>query len=393
MRLALIHDVSRLRRERSAITRLCVALVDDGVQLVRLVPSGVDPFHNDRGEQALSLVPRIDYQERATPWQRGARIATLLDDLDRAPPDAIVAMGDGAWGVALSLAEALDCPLVLEVWSLREAERVAALRRLLESPIAACVAGSAAIAEWLRTRVDPGLVHHVPVGVGMPQADDLDAFAIQLRKPPSRSRRRELPQGTSTTVGGHPEPVAFAVVGDGSDLAAQVAALTAIQRLTVELPDLQIALEICGPRGHDLWRAVGRLNLHDRTSTISQGEPLRTLLLGCDALVMPERSGEVRGLALEAMAAGTPVVALRDPMIEWLDRMEPERTAIIVDAATPDAWEAALRRSLSKEGAALIPSAREHVRLHHRASDHAAGLAAICEQAIRGDAIPFAGAG
>lgn len=402
MRLALIHDERTLRREHAALVRLCVALLDDGMHLVRLVPEAFDPFRDDDGERNLSLVPRIDYEPRVPFWQRAGRRARLLDALDKAPPDALLVVGDGAWPMAIDLATALESPLLVEVWSFHEAGRLARLRAARDGTIAACAVGLATVAEWLRARIDPALVHHVPLCVAttdraalLPDSPTIDATRtgtpgaaspVGVRRAPWSAARRPLERAEPRPRLDETTGLAMAIIGEGDDVAAFAAALGAVRRLATELPELRVALEIRGRRGHDIWRVVRELDLLDRVCTVADADAVRSLMLHCDALLVPERTGSLRGLVLEAMAAGTLVVALDDPLV---DVLEPDRTAIVVPSPTVDAWVTALRRVVAGGELAIVEAARRAIAEHHRSSDHAAALTALCERAVRGDVLPF----
>jgi len=56
------------------------------------------------------------------------------------------------------------------------------------------------------------------------------------------------------------------------------------------------------------------------------------LLLRADVLVHPQTSGRMRGLTLQAMAHGLPVVARQDPMVDHLIDGETARVLELPDA-------------------------------------------------------------
>ena len=101
IRIGMIHDAARLRGDQAALNRRAVALLSEGVRLVRLVPESVDHNRSGPGELGLALVPRIDVPTRVLPWLRGARRARLAEELERHEPDLLHATGPGAWPLAV----------------------------------------------------------------------------------------------------------------------------------------------------------------------------------------------------------------------------------------------------------------------------------------------------
>ncbi|MHC4220600.1 MAG: glycosyltransferase, partial [Planctomycetota bacterium] len=154
---------------------------------------------------------------------------------------------------------------------------------------------------------------------------------------------------------------------------------------------IQACLELRGPNEHEIWRQARRLDLLGHISTIDDAAQHRTLLTGCDVLVVPERFGEVRSLILGAMALGMPVMASDDP---YLDMLVAEQTAIIVQQPDPDEWADNLRRLFTESDLAhrIGGAARDWIAEHHRPEDHAVRLTAAFQQVLSGGAHTFADA-
>ena len=107
------------------------------------------------------------------------------------------------------------------------------------------------------------------------------------------------------------------------------------------VPDRRRRSAPCGARGAG---ARSRPRAHrGRFSAIARTS--RTLLGAADVFVLPSRSEAFPNGAIEAMAAGLPVVA--SAVGGLLDLIEPDRTGLLVPAGDADALAAALRRLFS----------------------------------------------
>ncbi len=373
MRVALIADEVLLHREQASLNRQCIALLDAGVQLVRMVPSTFDPLGANPLERELGLVPRISYSKGGPIWLRPSRRAALLYELDRHAPDVIHASGASTFALASDLARTLDRPLVLQAWS--SADVAAVPRHTRTTPAIACVAPTAPLAALLGTRVDPAIVHHIAIGVAVPPQLAVDAPASDTG-------------------------VDLVVLTEGLDPESTDLCFAGLQRAIAQHAELHAVIEIRGPRSHDTWRSLRRHGLLELTTSIADAAPLRQLVLCCHVVVTPERAGVVRGLVLEAMAAGITVIARADSM---LDMIEPERTAIVVGSAGPsdgggapsaERWQVAFERALGsgEDVEAIARGGRALIERQHRSCDHAERLIDLYERIGGPEALPFPGA-
>lgn len=378
MRVALIADEELLRREQASLNRQCIALLDAGVQLVRLVPSTFDPLGTNPLERELGLVPRIAYSVGGPIWLRPSRRAALLDELDRHAPDIIHASGASSFGLATDLARALDRPLVLQAWSRGDVEAIPRSARSM--PALACVAPTAPLATLLGSRVDPALVHHIAIGVAVP---------------PPGTDQGSAAEGPDTETG-----VDLVVLTEGLDPDAADLCFAGLQSALARHPQLHPVIEIRGPRSHDTWRSLRRHGLLELSTSIADAAPLRQLLLCCHVVAIPERAGVVRGLVLEAMAAGIIVIARADPM---LDMIEPDRTALVVGgvgsaggsdrngAPSSEQWLDAFERAFGNdEGvAAIARGGRALIERQHRSCDQAERFIDLYERIGGPEPLPF----
>ena len=112
--------------------------------------------------------------------------------------------------------------------------------------------------------------------------------------------------------------------------------------LVKDYPDLRFEIVGAGPRREELDALVRARDLQHRVSFLGHREDVPALLARADAFVLPSRSEALPNSAIEAMAAGLPVVA--SAVGGLLDLVEDGRTGILVPPGNADALAAALRR-------------------------------------------------
>ncbi len=119
----------------------------------------------------------------------------------------------------------------------------------------------------------------------------------------------------------------------------------ALARLSAE--GLEPALWIAGdgPERGSLERRSDEMGLAPRVRMLGQRRDVADLLAACDVVVLPSRREGLGVAALEAAAAGRPVVASRVGGL--MDVVEDQRTGLLVPPEDPDALAAALRWLLS----------------------------------------------
>ena len=81
---------------------------------------------------------------------------------------------------------------------------------------------------------------------------------------------------------------------------------------------MQAIVELSGPNEHEIWRVISRLGLQSNVTVVPTGAGPEQLLTHCDALLLPERYGEMHSLILRCMGAGMAVVAAEDPIVDML---------------------------------------------------------------------------
>jgi glycosyltransferase involved in cell wall biosynthesis len=331
----------------------------EGVQLTRVVPASLDIDSLDLGEQRVALATRLSAPMRVLPWMRQARANRLAESLEKSLPDVIYAIGMKAWSVGMDLAVAIDRPIILDVCSVAQANAVP--RPSADAAIAGYITPCQPLAKILHGKMEPSLVHVAPIGIGVPP------------QPCNVFENRE-------------QSVAIAVIGEASDVHAYSAMLSGVRLASMDLPLLQIMLELHGPNEHDVWKKVHSLELLEHVSAISDASIYRALLAQCDLMLVPEAYGEPRSLMLEAMALGIPVIAAHDPVNDGLIE---GITARLVQNKDVREWTDRIRDIVHSplQARELGMRAREYVLAHNRSSAQVTQLLKAFEQAVT--AAPF----
>ena len=198
--------------------------------------------------------------------------------------------------------------------------------------------------------------------------DAVDAFVTPSRYAAAQLEKLGLPPGRTEVIPHYLPAPAFAP-GSRAErgqfalafgrLAAEKGFDTAIDAAAIAGVPLKIAGE--GPLEHELARRVER----DRAPVEMCGkvppDKLRDLLRAAAMVVVPTTGNETFGFAaLEAMAAGVPVIVARAgalPEIAGEDATVPRGDALALAARMEELWDEPERRA--REGAAGIERARE----------------------------------
>jgi glycosyltransferase involved in cell wall biosynthesis len=137
--------------------------------------------------------------------------------------------------------------------------------------------------------------------------------------------------------------------------------LAAAARLAPRYPNLQFLIVGDGPRAAELRALAKTLGVGTQVSFLGHREDIPALLARADAYVLPSRSEAFPNGAIEAMAAGLPVVASRVGGL--LDLIDDGRTGLLVKPDDPSALADALESLVLSpaHAAKLGASAREEV--------------------------------
>ena len=361
MHVAMIIDDERLEQEQSMLARLCIGLLAEGMLVTRIVSDRPKPESIGISEQRLALAPRISTTMHVLPWMRRPRTLRVMEQLDRSIPDVLYAVGEGAWGLGIDLGIEIERPVVIDVSSTAQVETAPKPDRA--PPVAGYVASSHALARMLGERVEKELVSAVPIGVSIPP----------------QPRKCEIDPD---------RPLALGIIGKARDVRAYAVLLEAIALTTQRGIELEVILELSGPREHEIWKHAERLDIIRCVSAIGEASLYRTLMTRCDALLLPERTGQPRSIMLEAMVLGIPVIALADPAVDMLVNGE---TADLVGSMRKDDWAGLLARLVDdpEHSRAIGQGARSFISAHHKSSDQVNRLIHVLDRASTGGTMRF----
>jgi L-malate glycosyltransferase len=160
-------------------------------------------------------------------------------------------------------------------------------------------------------------------------ANGVDAAAFPARSPEAAARRVR-------TV------IAVANLRPEKNHEALIAAAALLVR---EFPDLRFQIVGDGPRRGELEGLVAATGLQDHVTFLGHREDVPALLTAADIYVLPSRSEAFPNGAIEAMAAGLPVVA--NAVGGLLDLIEDGRTGLLAAPGDAEHLAGAMRRLIT----------------------------------------------
>ena len=319
MTVAMVISKDRLEQEHAMFNRLVVGLLDAGNQVIRVVPETETdelPYY----EQSVSLAKRIATPMPISRLLRSERKETLIEQFEKNEVKMIVGFGKDAIQVAMDVGKAIDVPIMCEVVSMRGAKAVKK-----KSPIWRWLAATPSIEKEIERRVGIERVALVPLGVtGYSNEENIDI-----------SKKNCI------------------VVLDASGNAKQTRAVLESLRSN---SNVHIFLELIGKHEHRIWKIVQQLEMHHCVTCLRDTSELRTLIMHCDLLVIPNNTMPLRSILLEAMLQRVPVVCTALP---GFDMLIDEETAIVVRNDWKSAIDTLLdsgpeASAIGDNGAALI---------------------------------------
>jgi glycosyltransferase involved in cell wall biosynthesis len=117
-------------------------------------------------------------------------------------------------------------------------------------------------------------------------------------------------------------------------------------RALAEVPDASLVLVGAGPLAAELRREAAQAGVADRVVLAGLRQDARALIGAADAVVHPSRSEGLPLVALETLAAGTPLVATD---VRGLRELVGDGAALLVPPGDAGALAQALRRVLTDE--------------------------------------------
>ena len=141
--------------------------------------------------------------------------------------------------------------------------------------------------------------------------------------------------------------------------------LAAAARLRSAHPHVHFLIVGDGPRAAELHRLAATLRVQTQVTFLGHREDVPALLARADAFVLPSRSEAFPNGAIEAMAAGLPVIASRVGGLSEL--IEDGKTGVLVEPDDPVALAEAIESLVASpaRAEALGAAAREEVARHY----------------------------
>jgi glycosyltransferase involved in cell wall biosynthesis len=138
--------------------------------------------------------------------------------------------------------------------------------------------------------------------------------------------------------------------------------IAAARRLAPSHPELRFQVVGDGPRRRHLEELVAARGLAGRVEFLGHREDVPAILASADAFVLPSRSEAFPNSAIEAMAAGLPVIA--SEVGGLIDLIDHGRTGLLVPPGDSDAFAAALHSLIADaaRASALGRAARADVQ-------------------------------
>jgi len=389
MHVLILLDRETAQNEQGLLSRLEIGLAAAGLRVTAVLPEEA------RSTAAPVLcAATITYQSTGLPLSRPYRIRRFLESLAQplgAPgagkePTVLHVIGEGAWPFALELHRRTGVTTLLEIDAGRQIAPLARSWPPAVGPTASAsgllgaITTSADFFERLK-KLSPAMpvwlarwgVHSIPVEAAAPHS---------LTPTPGAGFAQVLPaqvvEPQSPVAPPPPQPAvvpSVAVVAEGARwcISSIQGCIEGLALVAKEAPDFLVFLDARAAENAAVWKSARQAGLVERLSVVADFEARRDQVLQTSALVMPECLSRHRSITLSAMAAGLPIVALRDPHNEWIDpaRCFPvgkeSSGADAFTLATPAEWAEAIRVVLRGGPAvkSITTAAQTYVRAKH----------------------------
>ena len=363
MNVALIADTRWLDEELPMFQQLVVGLLAEGVGVVQVVPEGM------ASSEFNGFGKYVAWNDGGWAVVRDFRLVSLVKELEGLGVDMIHAMDASVWRGAVRLGERMGVPVLLTGGSAGAVAAMAEARANAKRIRIGFTASTHALYEQMKMALPPG--GSTGTGDGM----------IQFITPGVHIRERvDVAEATAGQL-------SVAVCGTekfDEDCRAFFGALGPIVKA---YPQTQFFFDARGRDPHAVWRGARSMGLLSNLSMVPRRVGHHELLLRADVLVHPQPSNGSRGITLQAMAMGVPVVARRDP---WSDYLIDGQTAWVIDRPGPTGWEEVMNRCVGspEEARNLGREARQWVRTN-RAVSVMVGKFVEAYRGVATAAIPF----
>ena len=358
-RVLILPDRSIAQRERTLLERLEIGLADEGTRVAHALPASLAPMSVGG---VYSTV--VHYQDSWAPLISSLRARALVELLSEAMPadrgkqliDVVHCFGQQSWKLGRAVGGLTNAAVVLE--ALDSVSTPAAVNLLCKpgAGVHAVSLADDALATLCRTTTS---VHTSAWGVYAPEQ------SVSFLSPPDRLE-------------------VIAILGrGGSDKSVHIA-VHALCDFVRTLPEEQRPMilvdAMLADRCH-IYRWLKQLGFSGRLCEVTDLEGKRDVLAESDVILLPEALGEQRSSVLEAMAAGTIIIAAADrynsALIEGV-------TARLVAGRGIDDWKTVLAGILldKPRRAALSDSSSQWVRQERSASKQVQAVLTTYKAAI-----------
>ncbi len=356
MQVALLANTAYLHEESAMFRQLVVGLIDEQVRVVQVVPDNLALSETNSFGQILT------WRESTWPFVLRRRIMELAEPLEKLKVDLIHVLDRELWPAAIRLAQRLEKPAVLSVWSVEDLDHVNQIAKLNQAAQTAVIAPSGPMAQAIIEHLDADMaVEVVPRGIQLGE----------LLERPSLDD----------------QPLCVAVSGNGSPDEDYDALLSALRDIADDYPQSQYFLDGQGTNQHDLWQMIKRYELQPNVNLVPPKLEHSEILMGTHMLLQPQALGRCRSLSLQAMAHGLAVLAQADP---WMDHLIDDKTAWLVHGPDPSQWQNLIRRVIEQPERSdqLGQRARRWVGEHRLASGQIAATLDLYQR-MTGETLKF----
>ena len=293
MTIAMIISKERLEQEHAMLNRLVVGLLDDGNQVIRVVPkSETDEFSHD--EHTVSFSKRVEVSMPVSRMLRKKRREEVVEIFQKNNVTTAVGFGKDAMQLALDVAKDIKLQVMCEIVLMKDVKKV---KR------------NSQVWRWLAPT--PTIEHEIAKKVG----DDRVAL---------------VPFGVTdhnTTEKNENENHKCIVILNASD---ETKNMFKILEAFQPLQNIHLFLEMTGEKEQKIWKQLNQLEMHNRVTCLRDVGTLRQLIVHADLVILPSKSMPIRSVFLEAMLCGVPVLATPIPGFDMLIEQE---SAIIVNGS------------------------------------------------------------
>lgn len=317
MHVALIANTAWLDEELMQFRHLITGLMDEGVRISQVVPTGLA-----EGE-VVSFGTRLTWRDEGWAILRRRNVAKLADELANANVTVLHALDGRVWKGTYDLAEKLALPCVFQANAKFDLPVAKWMSRRFDASRMAFAPTTEPLSAALEQILGPqALIKHITPGAYV--ADEPTA-AVRIEQ-----MTRDANQGVLCAV----------ISGNAQADEDYEAFFEALPPILGDFPQMQCFIDNMGLSQHELWQLASRCGLLSNLSFIPRKLGHRELLLKADVLIHPQALHKSRGLTLQAMASGMPVIARKD---DWLDYLENETNSWVIDRADPEPWRRCLR--------------------------------------------------